>query len=63
MALTLIRGGGDPHAIQSGRKAAALALVKGYEAALMALDPSDVHERTWYTEGLQDARLLAQATA
>ncbi len=55
----LVQGGGDKHAVATGRRDAALAIVAGYEAAVTALDPSDHEELAWYRARLLDARLGA----
>lgn len=57
--MSLVRGEGDPDAVGRGRREAALAIVAGYEAAISALDPSDVEELAWHRERLVDARLAA----
>lgn len=57
--LGLVQGGGDEQSVARGRRQAALAIVAGYEAAVMALDPSDAEELAWYRERLMDARLGA----
>jgi hypothetical protein len=57
--MSLVRGGGDSQAVEHGRQDAAAALVAGYEAAVKALDPSDLEERAWYQAQLRDARCAA----
>ncbi len=58
--MSLVRGDGDQQAVGRGRRRAAEALVAGYEAAVIALDPSDADELAWYRERLRDARLGAE---
>jgi hypothetical protein len=42
-----------------GRRAAALANVSSYEAALAALHPDDAESRAWYRARLNDTRIIA----
>lgn len=58
--LGLVQGGGDEQAVGRGRREAAIAIVIGYEAAIMALDPSDADELAWYRARLMDAQLGAE---
>jgi hypothetical protein len=58
MPLTLIASPSESD-IEAGRDAAWLSVVRGYEEALGALDPSDVEKRAWVRERLRDARRAA----
>lgn len=51
--------GGSGVDMRRGREEAALAIVEGYEHALMRLHPRDVEECRYYRERLRDARLAA----
>jgi hypothetical protein len=57
-----ICGGLDLEAFEAGRQAAALALVRGCEAALAALHPDDIRARQWYRSRVDDARTIAGLT-
>jgi hypothetical protein len=56
--LTVVHGDADPYAVENGRRAASEALVRGFEAAVAALDESDHDEILWYRARLREARVF-----
>jgi hypothetical protein len=57
--LRAVVGGLDLDAFESGRAAASLAMVRGYEEAVAALHPDDVLAIHWYRARLDNCRSIA----